>query len=138
MRSFLHAILFIVMLSGLKSGVRAFSIGVRRRGQIPLARTLGYAMPAVQRIPMAISLTALQARAMSSVAASAAVEVEESGAKLEQQRTNKEEALGVSDSNKFADLPISANSRRALKDVFKYETMSAVQAETLPTILSGT
>eukprot|EP00522_Entomoneis_paludosa_P013808 CAMPEP_0172445192 /NCGR_PEP_ID=MMETSP1065-20121228/5100_1 /TAXON_ID=265537 /ORGANISM="Amphiprora paludosa, Strain CCMP125" /LENGTH=652 /DNA_ID=CAMNT_0013195991 /DNA_START=30 /DNA_END=1988 /DNA_ORIENTATION=- len=38
---------------------------------------------------------------------------------------------------RFADLPISAESRRAMKDVFKYEFMTVVQAETLPVILKG-
>ena len=36
---------------------------------------------------------------------------------------------------KFADLSISSESRRALSSVFKYEFMTAVQAETLPLIL---
>jgi ATP-dependent RNA helicase MSS116 len=39
--------------------------------------------------------------------------------------------------NKFADLNISAESRRAMAEVFKYEFMTAVQAETLPLILKG-
>ena len=39
--------------------------------------------------------------------------------------------------NKFADLNISAQSRRAMAEVFKYEFMTAVQAETLPLILKG-
>ena len=37
---------------------------------------------------------------------------------------------------KFADLPhVSSESRRALSQVFKYEYMTSVQAETLPLIL---
>lgn len=36
---------------------------------------------------------------------------------------------------KFADLTISPESRRALSEVFKYEFMTSVQAETLPLIL---
>ena len=36
---------------------------------------------------------------------------------------------------KFADLKISAQSRKAMAEVFKYEYMTAVQAETLPLIL---
>jgi ATP-dependent RNA helicase MSS116 len=38
---------------------------------------------------------------------------------------------------KFADLAISAESRRALAEVFQYEFMTPVQAETLPAILQG-
>ncbi|KAL3816983.1 hypothetical protein ACHAXA_010103 [Cyclostephanos tholiformis] len=38
---------------------------------------------------------------------------------------------------KFADLEISSESRRALSDVFKYQYMTAVQAETLPLILKS-
>ena len=38
-------------------------------------------------------------------------------------------------SHKFADLRISAASRRALAEVFRYEFMTAVQHETLPLIL---
>ncbi|KAL9185597.1 hypothetical protein ACHAXT_003374 [Thalassiosira profunda] len=37
--------------------------------------------------------------------------------------------------HKFAELDISAESRRAMSQVFKYEFMTAVQAETLPLIL---
>ncbi|KAL7526379.1 hypothetical protein ACHAXR_001462, partial [Thalassiosira sp. AJA248-18] len=36
---------------------------------------------------------------------------------------------------RFADLNISSESRRALSEVFKYEFMTSVQAETLPLIL---
>lgn len=50
--------------------------------------------------------------------------------------TAQKEKLGHMTENKFADLNISAESRRALSEVFKYETMTAVQAETLPLILS--
>jgi hypothetical protein len=42
--------------------------------------------------------------------------------------------LAVTD-QRFADLPISSDSRRALKEVFGYEFMTPVQAETLPAIL---
>ncbi|KAL3785113.1 hypothetical protein ACHAW5_009793 [Stephanodiscus triporus] len=38
---------------------------------------------------------------------------------------------------KFADLDISFESRRALAEVFKYQYMTAVQAETLPLILES-
>ena len=38
---------------------------------------------------------------------------------------------------RFADLQISHQSRRALAEVFKYEYMTAVQAETLPLILQS-
>lgn len=44
--------------------------------------------------------------------------------------------LVVSES-KFSDLPISAESRRALTEVFKYDAMTPVQSETLPLILEG-
>jgi len=44
--------------------------------------------------------------------------------------------LHISD-KKFAELPISAESRKAMNDVFKYEFMTQVQAETLPFILKG-
>ena len=37
--------------------------------------------------------------------------------------------------HKFADLDISAESRRAMAEVFRYEYMTAVQSETLPLIL---
>lgn len=37
--------------------------------------------------------------------------------------------------NRFADLDISAESRRAMAEIFRYEFMTAVQAETLPLIL---
>jgi ATP-dependent RNA helicase MSS116 len=39
--------------------------------------------------------------------------------------------------HKFADLPISIESRRALSEVFKYQYMTAVQSETLPLILES-
>jgi ATP-dependent RNA helicase MSS116 len=38
---------------------------------------------------------------------------------------------------RFADLEISSESRRALSEVFKYQFMTAVQAETLPLILKS-
>jgi ATP-dependent RNA helicase MSS116 len=38
----------------------------------------------------------------------------------------------------FSELDISAPSRRALAEVFKYDKMTEVQAETLPLILEGT
>ncbi len=38
---------------------------------------------------------------------------------------------------KFADLDISAESRRAMKEVFQYEYMTQVQHATLPVILTG-
>ena len=38
---------------------------------------------------------------------------------------------------RFADLQISSESKRALSQVFKYEYMTTVQAETLPIILSN-
>ena len=38
--------------------------------------------------------------------------------------------------HKFAELQISTESRRALSNIFKYEYMTTVQAETLPLILS--
>uniref|UniRef100_A0A7S1UW89 ATP-dependent RNA helicase n=2 Tax=Grammatophora oceanica TaxID=210454 RepID=A0A7S1UW89_9STRA len=41
-------------------------------------------------------------------------------------------------SKKFADLSISAPIKRSLAEVFKYECMTVVQAETLPVILRGT
>ena len=44
--------------------------------------------------------------------------------------------LAVTD-QRFADLAISAESRRALRDVFGYEFMTPVQAETLPLLLQG-
>jgi ATP-dependent RNA helicase MSS116 len=44
--------------------------------------------------------------------------------------------LLVTDS-KFADLPISAESRRALAEVFKYEFMTPVQEETVLSVLEG-
>ena len=39
--------------------------------------------------------------------------------------------------SRFADLQISSESKRALSQVFKYEYMTTVQAETLPIILSN-
>ena len=39
--------------------------------------------------------------------------------------------------DRFGDLRISAESRRALAEVFKYEFMTAVQSSTLPSILRG-
>jgi ATP-dependent RNA helicase MSS116 len=39
--------------------------------------------------------------------------------------------------NKFSELQISQESRKALADVFKYESMTEVQAETIPLILKG-
>ncbi|KAL7537191.1 hypothetical protein ACHAXR_007650 [Thalassiosira sp. AJA248-18] len=39
------------------------------------------------------------------------------------------------DKQRFADLAISSESRRALSEVFKYEFMTEVQSETLPLIL---
>ena len=38
---------------------------------------------------------------------------------------------------RFADLQISSDSKRALSQVFKYEYMTTVQAETLPIILAN-
>ena len=38
----------------------------------------------------------------------------------------------------FASLPISANSKRAVAEVLRYETCTAVQAQTLPLALQGT
>lgn len=38
--------------------------------------------------------------------------------------------------SRFADLPIAAESRRAMAEVFRYETMTEVQAKTLPLILA--
>jgi len=38
---------------------------------------------------------------------------------------------------KFADLDISAESKKSMSQVFKYELMTQVQAETLPIILQG-
>jgi hypothetical protein len=39
--------------------------------------------------------------------------------------------------DRFADLPISNESRRAMAEVFKYEYMTSVQSGTLPTIMEG-
>ena len=39
--------------------------------------------------------------------------------------------------DRFSDLPISQEARRALSDVFKYEYMSKVQSGTLPSIMRG-
>jgi ATP-dependent RNA helicase MSS116 len=39
--------------------------------------------------------------------------------------------------NKFSELQICAESRRAMAEVFKYESMTVVQAETIPLILKG-
>ena len=39
--------------------------------------------------------------------------------------------------DRFADLPVSSESKRAMKDVFKYEYLSQVQSGTLPFILQG-
>ena len=49
--------------------------------------------------------------------------------------TNDPKKLAHITNDKFADLNISAESRRAMKEVFKYEFMTAVQSETLPLIL---
>ena len=38
--------------------------------------------------------------------------------------------------SRFSDLPIAAESRRAMAEVFRYETMTEVQAQTLPLILA--
>jgi ATP-dependent RNA helicase MSS116 len=38
---------------------------------------------------------------------------------------------------RFSDLPISAESKRGIKDVLGYEYMTTVQAQTLPPILAG-
>jgi len=45
--------------------------------------------------------------------------------------------LGHITEKRFADLDISAESRRAMSQVFKYEHMTAVQSETLPLILAS-
>jgi ATP-dependent RNA helicase MSS116 len=39
--------------------------------------------------------------------------------------------------HKFSELQISQESRKALADVFKYESMTEVQAETIPLIMKG-
>ena len=49
---------------------------------------------------------------------------------------NEKKQLAHITNHKFAELQISAESRRALSTVFKYEYMTTVQAETLPLILS--
>lgn len=49
-------------------------------------------------------------------------------------RTDAKKLAHITES-KFADLAISSESRRALAQVFKYECMTSVQAETLPLIL---
>ncbi|KAL7546702.1 hypothetical protein ACHAWF_010047 [Thalassiosira exigua] len=57
----------------------------------------------------------------------------------QQARSNDDAAsskkLSHMTAERFADLSISPESRRALSDVFKYECMTSVQAETLPLIL---
>ena len=49
---------------------------------------------------------------------------------------NEKKQLAHITNHKFAELQISAESRRALSTVFKYEYMTTVQAETLPLILN--
>uniref|UniRef100_A0A7S4AEW1 ATP-dependent RNA helicase n=1 Tax=Pseudo-nitzschia australis TaxID=44445 RepID=A0A7S4AEW1_9STRA len=50
--------------------------------------------------------------------------------------TNSDSAkLAHITNHRFADLKISAESRRAMAEVFRYEFMTAVQSETLPLIL---
>jgi ATP-dependent RNA helicase MSS116 len=39
--------------------------------------------------------------------------------------------------SRFADLPVDAGTRKAIQDVFRYEYMTQVQAETLPVITQG-
>jgi ATP-dependent RNA helicase MSS116 len=52
-------------------------------------------------------------------------------------RNQQFSTMEVSTPSSFADLPISKESSRSLAEVFKYEFMTEVQAETLPIILNG-
>jgi len=45
--------------------------------------------------------------------------------------------LSAITSNKFAELPISANTRKAISDVLGYENMTVVQQEAIPPALTG-